>query len=87
MLGTNVPMLQPVAFFVGVGENVFGFRRQGQFYRSGNLLAQESSSLDLFADRLDRNLCAREKAARKGLIFTHQAKQEVLRLDGRSSKL
>jgi len=31
MLGADVTMLQPVALLVRVSENVFGFRRQGQF--------------------------------------------------------
>ena len=31
MFGADVTMLQPIAFLVSVSENVFCFRREGQF--------------------------------------------------------
>jgi hypothetical protein len=31
VFGADVAMLQPIAFFVSIGENVFGFGREWQF--------------------------------------------------------
>ena len=50
MLGADVPMLQPVALFVSVGQHAFGFRRQRQFNRGGNLFPQQRAAFDLFAN-------------------------------------
>src|SRR5688500_3445171 len=80
-------MLEPVTFLVCVSQDVFGFRRERQFNRGRNLLTQERSPLDLFANRLDGNLGAWKKASGQGFVFAHQTQQQVFGFDCRSSKL
>ena len=87
MFGADVAMLQPVAFFVGISQNVLGFRRERQFDRGRNLLAQQRTPFDLLPNRLDRDLGAWEKASRKRFVFAHQTEQQVFGFDCRSSKL
>jgi hypothetical protein len=50
MFGADVPVLQPVAFLVRVGENVLGLRRERQLDRGRNNLTQERATLDLLAN-------------------------------------
>src|SRR4026207_2540872 len=87
MLGANVAMLQAIAIFMSVTEHSLGFRSQWQFDRSGNLFPEQGASFDLFADRLDRNLRAREEAGSQRFVFAHQAEEQMLRFDCRSPKL
>src|SRR6185295_7120068 len=63
MFGSDVSMLEAVAFLVCESENVLRFRRQRQLDRGRNLLTKERATLDFLANRLDGNLCAREETA------------------------
>src|SRR5258706_7580534 len=81
MFSPDVPVLQAVRFFVRVMKCSLGCGRQGQLDGSWNPFAQQGSAFDLSSDGFNGDLRAREKAAREGLVFAHQAEQEMLRLN------
>src|SRR6266480_2060946 len=87
MLGADVSVLQAITLFVRVLQDLFRFRSQRQFDRGRDLLAQEGSAFNLFANRFDGKLSSREKASRQRLIFTHQSQQQMLGLNRMSPKL
>ena len=69
----DVSVLEAVALLVRVCENAFGLRRERQFDRGGNLLAQGRAPLDLLAYGFERGLRAREEARRQRLVLAHEA--------------
>ena len=50
MFGADMTVLQPVAFFVRVGEYVFRFGSERQFDGGRDLVAQERTPFDLLAN-------------------------------------
>src|ERR1700679_1441260 len=86
MFGANVLMCQPLRFFRGIGEHALALVRQGKVDRRGNFLADGGVALNLFADRFDRRMGA-EKLVGECLILAEKAKQQVLSLDVRRTKL
>src|ERR1700682_4701263 len=87
MLSSNVPVLETIRFLVRVMQHALGFRGQRQLDRSRNALSQQRPAFYLSTDRFNRDLRAREKAARQSLVFAHQAQQEMLRLNRRGAEL
>ena len=53
MLGANVPLLEFVRLFGGIGEHAFGLVAQRKVDGSRNLIAQGSQGANLLADGCD----------------------------------
>ena len=83
MFGADAARSEPLAFFIGVGENPLGFRRQMQLGRLRNALAQNDARFDFAAHGVNRNArTKREKPGRHRFILAHQTQQNVFGRDG-----
>src|SRR5215831_11836873 len=63
------------------------FRRQRQFHRSRNPLAQQCAAFDFAPDSFDGDLRPRKETTSQRLVLAHQPEQQMLRLDRGSAKL
>ena len=78
---------QPLRFFRRGVQHSFALVRKREVYRSRNSFADQSSSLNFFANAIDRSIGFGKKAASEVLVFTKKAEEQMLRFDGGTSKL
>src|SRR5580704_15680660 len=77
---------QPLRFLGGVRQHALALVTQGKVDRSRDLLSNRGMTLDLFPDRLDRSMGPKEPIGKR-FVLAQEAKQQVLRLDVRRTKL
>src|SRR5207253_9785723 len=68
-------------------EDTFRLSAEGDFHRSGHLLAEHGAAFDFFADVFEGQMRPRETPAGEALAFTNQAEQQVLGLNGDAAEL
>src|SRR5688500_8774166 len=81
MLGADMPVPQAIRFLVREMQDTLRFRRQWQFDRGWNPLAQQRAAFNLSSNSFNGDLRAREETAGERFVFAHQAEQKMLRLN------
>src|SRR5207247_11137992 len=71
---------EALRFFGGPAQDALALGAQRHFHRSGNALANSDAGFNLFANGFDRTLLA-EEAVGQGLVFAHQAQEQMLRFN------
>ncbi len=87
MLGADVVVQQPIGFLGGKLQHALGFRAERNLDRGRDLLAKHRAAFDFLADVLEREVRAREDAARQPFTFADQAEKEMLGLNGDAAEL
>src|SRR5688572_8344586 len=88
MLGADVTILQMPALLVRVEKYLLGFGSQVELGRLRYAVSKNDPLLDIASHSVNRQCISKwKKARRDGLVFTHQAKQDVLRRDDRRAVL
>ena len=87
MLGADVVVQQPIGFLGGELQHALRFRAERDLDRGRDLLAEHGAAFDFLADVLEREVRAREDAARQPLPFADQSEKEVLGLNGDAAEL
>ena len=87
MLRADVVVQQPVGFVGRKLQHALRFGAEGNLDRGRHLLAEDRAAFDLLADAFERQVRAREDAARQPLALANQAKEQVLGLDGNAAEL
>src|SRR3954471_18960439 len=87
VLGADVVVQQPIGLFGRELQDALGFRAERNLDRGRDFLAKHGPSLDFLPDILERQVRARENAAREALSFANQAKEEVLGFDRNATQL
>ena len=87
VLGADVGVQQPVGFFGRELQHALGVRAEGDVDRRRDLLAEDRAAFNLLADAVERQVRARENAARQPFAFANQSEQQMLGLDRRAAHL
>src|SRR5712692_10473145 len=87
MLGADVIVQQPVGLFGRKLQDALGFGAERDLDRGRYLLPEYGSTFDFFADVFEREVRARENAARQPFPFANQAEQEVLGFNRNAAQL
>ena len=87
MLGADVVVQKTVGFFRCKLQNALGFCAEWYLDRGRHLLTKDGAAFDFLADVFEREVRARENAARQTFAFANQAEQEVLGLNGDAAEL
>src|SRR5206468_4484830 len=87
MLGADVVVQKTVGFFRCKLQNALGFCAEWYLDRGRHLLTKDGAAFDFLADVFEREVGARENAARQTFAFANQAEQEVLGFNGDAAQL
>ncbi len=87
MLGADVVVQQPIGFLGGKLQHALRFRAERDLDRGRDLLAEHGAAFDFLADVLEREVRARENAARQSFSFADQSEEEVLGLNRDATEL
>jgi len=86
VLCADVLVAQALRFFRRHVQDALAFRAQRHFHRSGNALADGDTGFNFFSDGFDRALLPQESICQR-FVLAHQAEQQMLRLNVRTSIL